>query len=243
MNHIVRLSVSPSVRLFVGLSVFSNIAWSVSLPLRNNYIFYILQWFVITNGCVMIVNQGHLGKSKVPGIKSAKFVSGLSFSNEDTFKVRTLHEYYFSHECVSRVWPKVVLKILMALNKKKNPQKCAWSMSFIWRKIERSYLNQRLLITCRYVMILTSSHFWRFKVTRRKSAKNSVWVIFFLQRNIGSSNFTQILLITWRHAMILTKGLLDKFKATERKHASSRSLLKVHNACLGYILKWTMIKR
>lgn len=119
MNHIVRLSVSPSVRLFVGLSVFSNIAWSVSLPLRNNYIFYILQWFVISNGCVMIVNQGHLGKSKVPGMKSAKFVSGLSFSNEETFKVRTLHEYYFSHECVSRVWPKVVLKILMALNKKK----------------------------------------------------------------------------------------------------------------------------
>lgn len=123
MNRIVRLSVSPSIRLFVGLSVFSNIAWSVSLPLRNNYIFYILQWFVITNGCVMIVNQGHLGKSKVPGIKSAKFVSGLSFSNKEAFKVRTLHKYYFSHECVSRVWPKVVLKILMALNKKKKTAK------------------------------------------------------------------------------------------------------------------------
>lgn len=54
---------------------------------------------------------------------------------------------------------------------KKNTQKCARSMSFIWRKIESSYLTQRLLITCRYVMILTWSHFWRFKVTRRKSAK------------------------------------------------------------------------
>lgn len=51
-------------------------------------------------------------------MKNAKFVSGLYFSNEETFKVRTLHNYYFSHECVSWVWPKVILTILMTLKKK-----------------------------------------------------------------------------------------------------------------------------
>lgn len=71
------IRIALSVCLSVCLSArLCNRVRSISFLCRNIGSFYFTQRLLITWGCVMILTHGHLGKFKVTGRKSAKYVFG-----------------------------------------------------------------------------------------------------------------------------------------------------------------------
>lgn len=64
---------------------------TISFLRRKTESFYLPQRLLMTWGCVMILNQGHLSQFKVTRRKSAKFVSFLYLSHWETLTFFTLH--------------------------------------------------------------------------------------------------------------------------------------------------------
>lgn len=108
-NHLVRLSIYPSVCLpvcpFALLSFCLPLqsTQSISFLLRDIEHSYLTERLLINWIYVMILYQSHLSRFKATGRGSAKSVSGLYLSYEETLDVPTLHKdrlCHFKEKCI-----------------------------------------------------------------------------------------------------------------------------------------------